>query len=55
MEDRATLDAYLAAYSLMEAGDPGAREAFARIEGDGLAAVHRTRLERGETGVEFEP
>lgn len=44
--------AYLAAYELMAAGDDRAAAAFAVLAAqDPLAAFHRRRLERGETGI----
>lgn len=44
--------AYRRAYALLDAGDPGARDAFAALaERDGLAEFHLARLARGETGT----
>lgn len=44
--------AYLAAYALLEADDPGARDALAAIAGeDELAAFHLARLHAGEHGA----
>jgi len=44
--------AYRAAYALLEAGDPGARDALAAIAGeDELAAFHLARLHAGEHGA----
>jgi adenylate cyclase len=43
--------AYLAAYRLLEADDPGARAAFAAVSEDPVAAFHLARLARGETGA----
>jgi adenylate cyclase len=50
--------AYLQAYQKLEAGDPGARQAFAALVGqsddDYLAMFHLGRLLAGESGVELE-
>jgi adenylate cyclase len=49
---------YREAYGKLEAGDPGARQAFAALVGqcddDPLAAFHLQRLLAGESGVEIE-
>ncbi len=46
--------AYEAAFALLEAGDPEALAAFEKLAGenpeDGLVAMHRDRLRRGESG-----
>jgi adenylate cyclase len=47
----AAVTAYLAAYGLLERGDPSVREAFAAIADDPLAAFHLRRLDQGESGV----
>ncbi len=44
--------AYRQAYALLDAGDAGARDAFAALaERDGLAEFHLARLARGESGT----
>ncbi|HUS52619.1 MAG TPA: adenylate/guanylate cyclase domain-containing protein [Thermohalobaculum sp.] len=60
-EDRAKAPAtagYNAAFALLEAGDPKARQAFAALVGqydeDPLTMFHLGRLLSGETGVEIE-
>ena len=51
-------DAYLEAYSLLEAGDPGAVQAFATRVGlrpdDRLASFHLKRLLNGGAGTRIE-
>jgi hypothetical protein len=47
----AVITAYLEAYGLLAGGDPRAREAFAAIADDPLAAFHLRRLDQGESGV----
>ena len=51
-------DAYLAAYALLERGEPGAREAFERLRAaapdDALVQLHAERLAAGKHGVEIE-
>lgn len=53
--DSAALEAYHAAYGLLESQDPGATEAFVRLSEeyphDGLVAFHLARLRAGDTGV----
>ena len=54
----AALKTYLDAFSLLEAGDPKARQAFAALMGqnddDTLVAYHLGRLLSGDNGVEIE-
>ena len=49
---------YTDAFAKLEAGDPGARQAFAALVGqyddDPLTMFHLGRLLAGETGVEIE-
>ena len=51
------LNEYLAAYTLLEANDPKAKQAFATLmradAEDGLAAFHLARILRGQGGCEI--
>ena len=49
--DTPAAQAYLAAYRLLEAGDPAALDAFAALPDDPVAAFHAARLRRGERGA----
>jgi adenylate cyclase len=46
----AAVQAYLAAYRLLEAGDPAALGALEALRDDPVAAFHAARLRRGESG-----
>lgn len=54
---QAFVEAYKRAYALMSSEDPEARQAFAELyrdhPGDGLVALHATRLSNGETGAKI--
>ena len=50
-ETNGVASAYMAAYELLEKNDRRAREAFAAIADDPLAAFHLRRLDQGENGV----